>query len=70
VDVTRLWDSSPRDGALTVRDHAVVDGGEIVERVRVACDQHAARCALCGCDLEVMRSRGRPVRRACAKRAA
>ena len=40
------------------------DGGEIVERVRVGRDQHAARCARRRCDLEVVRSRGRLVRRA------
>jgi len=32
------------------------DGGEIVERVGVGRDQHAARCARRRCDLEVMRS--------------
>ena len=42
----------------------MVDGGEIVERVRVGRDQHAARCARRRCDLEVVRS-ARAARASC-----
>jgi hypothetical protein len=42
----------------------MVDGGELVEGVRVGRDQHAARCARCRCDLEIVRS-ARAARASC-----